>query len=61
MSFGKWIQDYLNGFYNRAICWMVERTYLRTSTIWKMMRRIDEQVSQKEMDYYISEYKRWKK
>lgn len=60
MSFTDWLRDYLNSFYNKVICWMIKHTYLRATTIWAIMRRMDEQVSNREMEHYINEYKKWK-
>lgn len=46
--------------FNAILLFLIPRTYLRATTIWAMMRQMDTKISKREMEHYISEYKKWK-
>ncbi len=49
-----------NDFYNYILCKVVKKTYLHGSTIYAFMQRIDRQATNKQIETYIAEYKKWK-
>ena len=52
MTIAEIFDNYRNDLYNILLVWIVKRTYLRVSTIWEMMRRIDTQTSRQELEFF---------